>query len=129
MEENFKYTYSAKEQKEIKSIRQKYAAPKEAEDKMAQLRRLDARVESRATTAGLVVGIIGALIMGTGMSLILTDLGAALGTVISMLIGVAAGVVGMILVCLAYPIYNRTLKKERDKVSAQILHLTDELLK
>lgn len=127
--ECFHYTYSAKEQEEIKSIRKKYAAPKEAEDKMAQLRRLDARVESRATTAGLVVGVIGALILGSGMSLIMTDLGAALGTIISMLIGVAAGVVGMIFVCLAYPIYNRTLKKEREKVAPDILRLTDELMK
>ena len=61
--ESFNYTYSAKEQEEIKRIRKKYTAPAAEEDKMAQLRRLDASVYSKATTVALVVGIIGALIM------------------------------------------------------------------
>ena len=127
--ENFNYTYSAKEQEEIKKIRKKYAAPIEEEDKMAQLRRLDASVYSKATTAALVVGIIGALIMGLGMSLVMTDIGAMLGTVLAMMIGIGIGVVGIVLVCLAYPLYNRTLKKEREKIAPEILRLTDELMK
>ena len=127
--ESFCYTYSAEEQEEIKAIRKKYVASEEIEDKMAQLRRLDANVDSKATTVSLVVGIIGALILGLGMSLILTDIGAALGTVLSMVIGVVTGMIGMILVCLAYPLYNRTLKNEREKIAPEILRLTDELIK
>lgn len=127
--ESFCYTYSAKEQEEIKAIRKKYAAPEEAEDKMAQLRRLDAGVYSKATTAALVVGIIGALIMGIGMSLVMTEIGAFLGTVMAMIVGIGLGVIGIILVCLAYPLYNRTLKKEREKIAPEIIRLTDELMK
>ena len=127
--ESFNYTYSAKEQEEIKAIRKKYAPPKETEDKMAQLRRLDAGVYSKATTAALVVGIIGALIMGMGMSLIMTKIGAFLGTVMTMIVGIVLGVIGIILVCLAYPLYNRTLKKEREKIAPEIIRLTDELMK
>ena len=127
--EGFNYTYSAKEQEEIKAIRKKYAASEEAEDKMTQLRRLDASVYSKASTAALAVGIVGALIMGIGMSLIMTDIGAVLGTVLAMVIGIGIGVVGIVLVCLAYPIYNRTLKKEREKIAPEILRLTDELMK
>ena len=127
--ESFNYTYSAKEQEEIKAIRKKYAAPEETEDKMAQLRRLDAGVYSKATTAALVVGIIGALIMGMGMSLLMTEIGAFLGTVMAMIVGIGLGVIGIILVCLAYPLYNRTLKKEREKIAPEILRLTDELMK
>lgn len=127
--ETFNYTYSAKEQDEIKAIRKKYAAPEETEDKMAQLRRLDASVYSKATTVALVVGIIGALIMGFGMSLVMTDIGAAFGTFLAMVIGIGVGVIGIILVCLAYPLYNRTLKKEREKIAPEILRLTDELMK
>ena len=127
--ESFNYTYSAKEQEEIKAIRKKYAPPKETEDKMAQLRRLDAGVYSKATTAALVVGIIGALIMGMGMSLIMTEIGAFLGTVMAMIVGIGPGVIGIILACLAYPLYNRTLKKEREKIAPEILRLTDELMK
>ena len=127
--ESFNYTYSAKEQEEIKAIRKKYAPPKETEDKMAQLRRLDAGVYSKATTAALVVGIIGALIMGIGMSLVMTEIGAFLGTVMAMIVGIVLGVIGIILVCLAYPLYNRTLKKEREKIAPEIIRLTDELMK
>ena len=127
--EGFNYTYSAKEQEEIKAIRKKYAASEEAEDKMTQLRRLDASVYSKASAAALAVGIVGALIMGIGMSLVMTDIGAVLGTVLAMIIGISIGVVGIVLVCLAYPIYNRTLKKEREKIAPEILRLTDELMK
>ena len=127
--EGFNYTYSAKEQEEIKVIRKKYAASEETEDKMTQLRRLDASVYSKASTAALAVGIVGALIMGIGMSLVMTDIGAVLGTVLAMIIGISIGVVGIVLVCLAYPIYNRTLKKEREKIAPEILRLTDELMK
>ena len=127
--EGFNYTYSAKEQEEIKAIRKKYAASEEAEDKMTQLRRLDAGVCSKASAAALVVGIVGALIMGIGMSLVMTDIGAVLGTIPAMVIGIGIGVTGIVLVCLAYPIYNRTLKKEREKIAPEILRLTDELMK
>ena len=127
--DSFNYTYSAKEQEEIKAIRKKYATPVETEDKMAQLRRLDAGVYSKATTVSLIVGVIGALIMGIGMSLILTDIGSMLGTALSMIIGVILGIVGIILVCLAYPIYNHTLTKEREKIAPEIIRLTDELMK
>ena len=124
--EKFSFTYSAEQQKEIEAIRKKYL-PKEA-DKMDQLRKLHAVPTQKAQTWAIAVGVIGALIMGTGMSLAMTDIGAVLGN-LSMLIGVAVGLVGMILVALAYPLYNRVLKKERQKIAPEILRLSDELLK
>ena len=127
--ESFEFTYSAKEQEEIKRIRNKYAVPEETEDKMAQLRRMDASVYSKATTAALVIGIIGALVMGLGMSIVMTDIGAALGTILAMVVGVGIGVIGIVLICLAYPMYTRTLKKEREKIAPEIIRLTDELMK
>ena len=127
--ETFKFTYSAKEQEEIKAIRKKYVVQEQIEDKMVQLRRLDAGVYSKATTAALVVGIIGALVIGIGMSLVMTEIGAFLGTALAMVVGIGLGVIGIILVCLAYPLYNRTLKKEREKIAPEILRLTDELMK
>ena len=128
--DTFNYTYSAKEQEEIKNIRNKYLAP-EKEDKMTTLRKLDAAVTQKATVVSLILGIIGALILGGGMSLIMTDLGKVLdlGNNTCMLIGVCVGVVGIVLVSLAYPLYNLTVKKEREKIAPQIISLTDELLK
>ena len=62
--QTFNYTYSAKEQKQIKAIRDKYTAPEEREDKLSQLRRLDESVTKKASAASLAFGIIGALILG-----------------------------------------------------------------
>lgn len=124
--ENFSYTYSAQQQKEVEAIRKKYL-PKE-ENKMEQLRKLHAVPTQKAQSAALTIGIIGTLILGTGMSLAMTQLGAALGN-LSMVLGVAVGIAGMVLVALAYPVYNRVLKKQREKIAPEILRLSDELLK
>ena len=124
--EGFHFTYSAAQQQEVENIRKKYL-PKE-EDKMEQLRKLHAIPTQKAQAASLAVGIIGALIMGTGMSLAMTDIGSALGS-LSMVIGIVIGIVGMVLVALAYPLYNRVLKKQREKIAPEILRLTDELMK
>ena len=124
--EKFSYTYSAQQQKEVEAIRKKYL-PKE-EDKMEQLRKLHAVPTQKAQAASLAVGIVGALIMGTGMSLAMTQIGAALGD-LARVLGIIVGVVGMVLVALAYPLYNRVLKKQREKIAPEILRLSDELLK
>ena len=123
---SFEYTYSAQQKREVEEIRKKYL-PKE-EDKMAQLRKLHAIPTQKAQAASLAVGIIGALIMGTGMSLAMTEIGAALGG-LAMLLGIGVGIVGMVLVALAYPVYNRVLKNERQRIAPEILRLSDELLK
>lgn len=125
-ENGFSYTYSAKEQAEVERIRSKYT-PRE-EDKMAQLRQLDRIPYKRAQGRSLTLGILGSLILGTGMSLAMTELGAALGGM-GMLVGIGVGVIGLVLVALAYPVYERVLKKERERIAPQILQLTDELLK
>ena len=127
MENNaFEYTYSPQRQQEVEEIRRQYL-PKE-EDKLAELRKLHAIPTQKAQAAALAVGVIGALILGTGMSLCMTDIGAALGR-LAMMVGIAVGLVGMVLAALAYPVYNRVLKKQRAKVAPQILHLSEELLK
>ena len=127
----FQYTYSAKEQEELKRIRDKYTAPTEAEDKMARLRRLDASVTQTAQIVALVFGIIGALILGCGMSLCMTDLGEILGSYrdMAMVIGIIVGVIGGVLASLAYPIYNAIVKAKRKKLAPEIIRLTDELMK
>ena len=124
--EGFSFTYSAQQQKEIEAIRNKYL-PKE-EDKMEQLRKLHAVPTQKAQAWSIAIGVIGVLIMGTGMSLAMTDIGAALGS-LAMVLGIVVGLVGMVLVALAYPLYNRVLRKQREKIAPEILRLSDELLK
>ena len=117
----FRLTYSAEEQEEVKNIRKKYI-PQE-EDKLQRLKRLDAEVYNKAITLSLIVGIIGTLVMGIGMccSMVWAD--------ICFVPGIIIGVTGIVLVCLAYPVYNKTLKKEREKIAPEIIRLTDELIK
>jgi len=127
----FQYTYSAKEQAELKRIRDKYTAPTEVEDKMARLRRLDASVTNTAQAVALVFGVIGTLILGFGMSLVMTELAESLGISgdVAMVIGIIVGIVGGILAGLAYPIYNAIVKAKRKKLAPEIIRLTDELMK
>ena len=118
---SFQYTYSAREQEEIKRIRSKYL-PKE-ENRMDLLRRLDAQVAQKAGIYAMVIGIVGSLILGIGMSccMVWADSVFALGIVV--------GLAGMAILSLAYPVYNRTVRKERERIAPQILRLTEELMK
>ena len=127
----FSYIYSAKEQAELKRIRNKYTASCETEDKMALLRKLDAGVTNTAHTVALIVGVIGTLTLGFGMSLIMTELAESLGISgdAAMVIGIIVGIVGGILASLAYPIYNAIVKAKRKKLAPEIIRLTDELMK
>ena len=127
----FQYTYSAKEQAELKRIRDKYTAPTETEDKMTRLRRLDASVTNTAQAVALVFGVIGTLILGFGMSLVMTELAESLGISgdVAMVIGIIVGIVGGILASLAYPVYNAIVKAKRKKLAPEIIRLTDELMK
>ena len=124
--EGFHYTYSAAQQQEIENIRKKYI-PQE-ENKLEQLRSLHQSASRKAQSWAIALGVIGALIMGTGMSLAMTELGVMMGE-LAMVLGIAIGIMGMILVALAYPVYNRVLKKERERIAPEILRLSEELLK
>ena len=119
--EGFRYTYSAKEQMEIKNIRQKYM-PKEM-DKMEQLRKLDQSATQKGMAVSLAVGIIGALLLGIGMCCTMVWAG------MWFIPGIIVGIVGIAILSLAYPLYNQITKKEREKIAPEIIRLTDELMK
>ena len=98
------------------------------EDKMEQLRRLDQRATQKAQALAIALGVVGTLILGVGMSVAMTDLTGFLGGT-AMFIGISVGLVGIVFVALAYPVYNRILKKERQRIAPEIIRLTDELMK
>lgn len=119
MENNdkFEYTYSTKQQLELENIRKKYL-PQE-ESKMDKLRRLDESVTRPGTMISIIVGIVGTLIMGFGMCLCIEWS--------EFIPGVIVGVVGMAILAVAYPIYNKITQKQREKIAPEILRLTDEI--
>ena len=105
--QSFEYTYSPAQQQEIQAIRKKYL-PKE-EDKMEKLRHLHSIPTRKAQAASIAMGITGTLVLGTGMSLCMTELGAAFGQ-LAMVVGILVGIAGMALVALACPFFYHTLK-------------------
>lgn len=118
--ECFRYTYSAKQQEEVKAIRDKYV-PKE-EDKMEQLRRLDESTTRPGMVTALVVGIISSLILGVGMCCCMVWGGSLF------IPGIFVGVIGLMGVCVAYPLYGRITNKQREKLAPEIMRLADELM-
>ena len=117
--ETFQYTYSAKEQEEVKRIRDKYL-PKE-EDKMAQLRKLDAGGSQKATMYSIMIGMIGTLILGIGMCCCMVWNGL-------FALGIVVGCIGIAGIILAYPLYAYLVRKEQERLAPQILKLSEELL-
>lgn len=105
----------------MKKIRSKYL-PKE-ESKMDTIRRMDAQSTQKATMLSRIIGIIGAPVLGPGMSCCMVWAGKWFVP------GIVIGLIGIALVSLSYPIYTRTLKKERDRLAPDILRLTDELMR
>ena len=111
-------TYSAQEQQELNAIRAKYTAKgKSQSPKLEQIKKLDAQVESKAMITGLSVGILSTLVMGGGMSLTLS--------VGQPVIGILVSVVGLVGMLAAWPLYQRVLKKEREKAAPEILRLSE----
>lgn len=123
--ETFQMTYSAQQQEEIQEIRKKYL-PQEP-DKMEKIRALDASVGTKAMAVALTVGIGGTLLLGVGMSMVMSDFGALLGT-LAVPLGIGIGLAGLVTLSTAYPLYVHTLKKQREKVAPEILKLTEELM-
>lgn len=121
-EKQFNYSYSAKEQEEIRKIREKYSKKPE-KTTLERLRELDRKTTQKGTVISLILGIVGALVMGFGMSCVMVWGGSLLA------VGVAVGLLGIVMVALAYPLYTYVTKKEKERLAPQIISLADELSK
>lgn len=109
----------------ISKIRTAYT-PKQKGD-IDELRRLDVQVRRPAQVFSYIFGSIGAVIMGAGMSLVMTDIAKTLGIPNALPIGIAIGIVGMILAIVNYPIHNAILNSRKKKFAPAILALSDKL--
>ena len=119
MSENFEYTYSAERQSEIDAIRKKYLPREEQENKMEQLRKLDASVGTKALIASMALGILSALVFGVGMCCFLVWSLWVLGALLCVV-----GVIGMLI---APWLYRRLVEKRKAEIAPEILRLTEEL--
>ena len=121
MEQNsFHYTYSAPQQQEVKKIREKYIAKEES--KLDQLRRLDESATKKGMAMSLMTGTLSSLILGIGMCCCMVWGGWLF------IPGIVIGVVGIVGVSMAYPLYMNVTQRERERIAPEILRLTDDLM-
>ena len=111
----------------IQKIRAKYQG-KEITG-LDALKQLDKKVQRPANLFAIIFGSIAALIMGCGRSLVMTDIAKYIGISNPMVVGIAIGVVGMILLLLNHPIYKGILGARRKKYANEIFALSDQLMK
>ena len=88
-----------------------------------------AKVKKPAGVFGCTYGSIGAIIMGAGMSLVMTDIGTVLGMGDTLIPGITVGIVGLIMCCTAYPIYKKILNSRKKKYASQIMELSERVMK
>ena len=92
------------------------------------LRELDSKVKRPANVFAYTFGSISAIIMGAGMSLVMTDIGAVVGITSALVPGIAIGALGLGMALLTYPMYKGILNSRKKKYGAEILNLSDKIM-
>lgn len=123
MEEKFNYSYSAvteEEKKEIERIKRQYEQKPKKESQLERLKKLDSKVKELPQILALTIGIIGTLIFGVGLTLVLEWNIPVWGVIV--------GVVGAIIVTLAYPSYKFHTRKLKEKYKDEIIKISNSIL-
>ena len=110
----------------VEKIRTKYVEKKDGS--LDELRKLDKKVKAPAEVFAYIFGSVSALVMGAGMSLVMTDVANMLGLGDMTVPGIAVGVVGMVLAIVNYPIYKGILSSRKNKYADKILALSNKIL-
>ena len=111
----------------VEKIRSQYTEQEHTE--LDALKALDAKVKKPANVFGYTYGSIGAIVMGAGMSLVMTDIGAMLGITQTMVPGIVVGIVGLVMVLTTYPIHKKILTSRKKKYAGKILELSERVMK
>ena len=112
----------------VQKIRTQYT--EKSDTRLDELKKLDAGVKRPANVFGYIFGSVSAIIMGSGMSLVMTDIGSQIGiSENSLPIGIVLGTIGMIAMLLTYPIYKKILTKRKKKYRQDVLALSEQIIK
>ena len=111
----------------VQKIRTQYTEKEHSQ--LDALKELDTKVKRPANVFAYVFGSISAIIMGSGMSLVMTDIGTQLGMTETMVPGVVIGMIGMVIAIVNYPMYKKILASRRKRYADKIIALSDELMK
>lgn len=110
----------------VQKIRTQYTEKEHTQ--LDELKELDAKVKRPANIFAYTFGSLGAIIMGSGMSFIMTDIGSALGMEDTMNVGIIIGILGMLMAIINYPIYKSILSSRRMKYADQIMNLSEKIM-
>ena len=110
----------------VQKIRTQYVDKEHTQ--LDELKELDAKVKRPVNVFAYIFGGISAIIMGSGMSLVMTDIGSVVGIENAMVPGIIIGIVGMFLAIINYPVYKGILTSRRKKYAAQIMELSDKII-
>lgn len=110
----------------VEKIRAQYIAKEKTQ--FDELKELDAKVKHPVNTFSYIFGSIGAIIMGSGMSLVMTDIGSSIGVENGMVPGVIIGCVGMFLALINYPMHKKMLSSRKKKYADRIMKLSDSIM-
>ena len=110
----------------VQKIRTQYTEVEHTQ--LDELKALDAKVKRPANVFAYIFGSISAIIMGCGMSLVMTDIGEILGLANAMVPGIAIGVVGLVMALLTYPIHKRIISRRKKKYGPEILALSEKIM-
>ena len=110
----------------VQKIRTQYTEKQHTE--LDALKELDAKVKRPANVFAYIYGSVGAVVMGAGMSLVMTEIGAMIGLASTMVPGIAIGVVGMGMALSTYPIYKKMLNARKKNYAPEILKLSDKIM-
>ena len=111
----------------VQKIRTQYTEKENTQ--LDELKALDAKVKRPANVFAYVFGSISAIIMGAGMSLVMTDIGSYIGMESPMVPGIIVGVIGMIMAIINYPVYKKILNGRRNKYADEVMALSDKIMK
>ena len=110
----------------VQKIRTQYTEKQHTE--LDALKELDAKVKKPANVFAYTYGSAGAIVMGAGMSLVMTEIGSVIGLASTMVPGIAIGVAGMGMALSTYPIYKKILAGRKQKYAPEILALSEKLM-
>ncbi len=110
----------------VQKIRTQYTEKQHTE--LDELKELDTKVKKPANAFAYTYGSVGAIVMGAGMSLVLTEIGEIIGLASTMVPGIAIGVVGMGMALSTYPIYKKILNNRKKKYAAEIRKLSEKII-
>lgn len=110
----------------VQKIRTQYTEKEHTQ--LDELKELDAKVKRPVNVFAYVFGCISAIIMGSGMSLVMTDIGEMVGMTSPMVPGILIGIIGMIMALVNYPIYQKKLASRRAKYADRIMQLSDKIM-